>query len=1147
MPYLKSNHEEATRIHEEYQAINDQRAFLKAARDFLQKQASPQEPPPAQQQLPPDGTQIISVPHLPGPIEVLQQLPQQQLPSPSTPSSIPPSVNESDPVSALFGHNPNALPSSIQQQRPDPPGFSQQPTTPPRHTSKPQPTAPESAQTPHYSISSLTPPPTHLPNNNTGSDEAMRLIEQDVRAMWSGDGAAKIDSVTTATAATTLSVSTILGGRHSALSPTPPRPSPSTNSSQILSHPEPKSSSPWSNRSSSPAGQGPPPGLITPPTAALNKERSTPTTMSNEASPLVPSTPSRPTTKSREAPAPKRLWTHFEEQPGRLLVDGYSGEDSSLSLPLGPRQELSAHWSIPLQYIQSHRPDASTIEEALQGLSVGLFRRGCTENGSQASIISKSVVGDGNRKYDLWKDPGSQSLKGRVPFYSPRTPGTVIFRMYWELEPVYTIAMGPSLHVRVLERDFEGSIRFILGNFKGRNNKSNPTSLSSLHSLSTVLETPLSRPNDSAARATWGCIQEARKVVEACFQEYTKTSAKLAALEETVEELKQQVEEEEQQKASAAETLNADDGDLQHDAEKVADTSESDLFLTLREKTRMLLSGRASCERKWRDSQLAFASILRSVVTNPSMPVLLRRDLITRMRLEYELWCPLSEEFAIPGENSQMWYGPLRDLPQKITAEEFRAYTRARVNMQMRTLSFEPNTLPMDSILFPRNPSSPNQRAMDPGAVGVFNSMSAAMGQYYQKLYANEDSVVRARELVRERTEQCVQECGAFPPGTRVVIFGSSANGFGSPKSDIDMCLHLPDGAREVEAETGAEAMSKLAECFEESGMKDVDACRLTARIPILKYFCPNPLANGESTEEDFIECDISMYNPLAVLNTGYLRVYAQLTPVTRVLASIIKRWAKARDINNPAGHTLSSYGYILMLLHFLTYHKRTGNGLVSPVAPASGNPEYRRQNAPQPTPILPNLHWMDPRWPKLPKGTPYCQIQSLPAQMMDHPFAQNKKVNTYYCRPSAQNDMALLQMLFPNQDLSLGILLASFFRFYAFEFDYKRHVVSLHSTASRGMVEREVKAELDGWRNYSAALTIEDPFETFYDVAHVLRGGYYHRIRREFAVAYSKIADAASGRPNSWNKGDLRSMTGDELIDWLCESVSTERDQTLL
>jgi hypothetical protein len=79
--------------------------------------------------------------------------------------------------------------------------------------------------------------------------------------------------------------------------------------------------------------------------------------------------------------------------------------------------------------------------------------------------------------------------------------------------------------------------------------------------------------------------------------------------------------------------------------------------------------------------------------------------------------------------------------------------------------------------------------------------------------------------------------------------------------------------------------------------------------------------------------------------------------------------------------------------------------------------------------------------------------------------------------------------------------------------------------------------------------LTFEDPFETFYDVAHVLRGGYlyYHCIRREFAVAYSKIADVASGKISStWNNKtvDLTKISGMELIDWICEPVATERDE---
>jgi terminal uridylyltransferase len=358
------------------------------------------------------------------------------------------------------------------------------------------------------------------------------------------------------------------------------------------------------------------------------------------------------------------------------------------------------------------------------------------------------------------------------------------------------------------------------------------------------------------------------------------------------------------------------------------------------------------------------------------------------------------------------------------------------------------------------------------------------------------------------------------------------------------MCLQIPDGALITSEEdpTGAESMAKLAQMLEQNGMKDVDTSRLTARIPVIKFNCSKPLENGAEGDEAFMECDLSMRNPLAVLNTGLLRSYAEINPVSRVLASVIKRWAKARDINNPARHTLSSYGYILMLLHFLTFHQRSGNGLISPVS-KNGKKEAQ---APA-MPLLPNLQWMDSVWPGMVAGTPYKEFVSMPKNQIKHPLEDRAVVNMHFYRPNAAM-LDNLQRLFPGQDLSLGILLASFFRYYAYEFDYKRHVVSLHSTVSHGIVEREVKAELDGWRNYSAALTIEDPFETFYDVAHVLRGGYYHRIRREFAVAYSKIADIASGKKTStWNNKtvDLSKMNGMELIDWICEPVLSDKEET--
>jgi hypothetical protein len=60
----------------------------------------------------------------------------------------------------------------------------------------------------------------------------------------------------------------------------------------------------------------------------------------------------------------------------------------------------------------------------------------------------------------------------------------------------------------------------------------------------------------------------------------------------------------------------------------------------------------------------------------------------------------------------------------------------------------------------------------------------------------------------------------------------------------------------------------------------------------------------------------------------------------------------------------------------------------------------------------------------------------------------------------------------------------------------------NINSTCTR-VVEREAKVETDGRRVFQNGLSIEDPFETFYDVAHVVKGSNYHHIRSEFASAY--------------------------------------------
>lgn len=196
----------------------------------------------------------------------------------------------------------------------------------------------------------------------------------------------------------------------------------------------------------------------------------------------------------------------------------------------------------------------------------------------------------------------------------------------------------------------------------------------------------------------------------------------------------------------------------------------------------------------------------QAVIRNPSMPLLLRQDMIQKMRLEYELWCPLCEEFSIPSDGGEslslatqiadtvdadnipqitMWYEPLKAFPSVLTTEHVRICQQSRANMQMKTLNFVPNTRGLYDLLFSRTRAAGGTGGaapqMDPAAVAVLNQLSGAMGQVFQQCFTPEveQRVNRQKEMIRAKLEALVKQCDAFPPGTKVCIFGSSANGFG--------------------------------------------------------------------------------------------------------------------------------------------------------------------------------------------------------------------------------------------------------------------------------------------------------------------------------------------------------------------------------
>jgi hypothetical protein len=349
------------------------------------------------------------------------------------------------------------------------------------------------------------------------------------------------------------------------------------------------------------------------------------------------------TTPAKPVWQPRRTHTRLETQAGIVSCNGVqvSPSDPHRQLVIGPRSQLKATWSLPLSYLRERTvrrlqeeglsPDqanALTIRDALAGLTVGLFRRGCAENGEHHSIVSKEIVpmpdggnddggGDNSSRnqgprdgyeFEVRHDLSPPSVVGTVPFYTPRTPGNVVLRLYYMNDAVVTLATGPLVRVETTNaRELDSTLRFILSNFKAKAGTANFTCL---HNFATVLEQ--FRPDgpargggyggrgardvyDGAGRAAFGCLAESRKVVDSAFDDYTKKKAKLANQEDELQHI--------------IDALPApDEADRADEEDDTAPPTELELK---QEEMNEVKKGQASNEKKWREMQAAYYSILK--------------------------------------------------------------------------------------------------------------------------------------------------------------------------------------------------------------------------------------------------------------------------------------------------------------------------------------------------------------------------------------------------------------------------------------------------------------------------------------------------------------------------------------------------------
>ncbi|KAJ1835930.1 hypothetical protein LPJ63_000725 [Coemansia sp. RSA 2711] len=181
---------------------------------------------------------------------------------------------------------------------------------------------------------------------------------------------------------------------------------------------------------------------------------------------------------------------------------------------------------------------------------------------------------------------------------------------------------------------------------------------------------------------------------------------------------------------------------------------------------------------------------------------------------------------------------------------------------------------------------------------GLEKTLTAQVLHTYEtRLFPSAASI----EVKRAFIEKFAGILAAEFPGWAVDIhvFGSSVNGLGTARSDIDICL--------TTAHRELEDVFVLGQVLRAHGMRTY--CVARARVPIVKVWDAGLR----------MAADINVNNTIALHNTRMLQTFVAADGRVRPFVMAVKHWTKCRDINDAAfGGTLSSYAWATLAIHFL-------------------------------------------------------------------------------------------------------------------------------------------------------------------------------------------------------------------------------------
>ncbi|EPS38088.1 hypothetical protein H072_8180 [Dactylellina haptotyla CBS 200.50] len=342
---------------------------------------------------------------------------------------------------------------------------------------------------------------------------------------------------------------------------------------------------------------------------------------------------------------------------------------------------------------------------------------------------------------------------------------------------------------------------------------------------------------------------------------------------------------------------------------------------------------------------------------------------------------------------------------------------------------------------------------------------------------------------MKDRMLQRISDiCKKLVPGSHIIPFGSLVSGFATRGADMDVIFaHETLDPQPSSMESNIPV--RLANEFLKRGF-EVDLL-IRTRVPILKIKTPSHeikfQPSSPSTEEPLkeaiqedpwpenISCDIGFKNHLGITNSHFLRTYSQYDKRFSEMVLFIKQWSKNRDLNSPYFGTLSSYGYVLMVAHFLI-------------------------NVVQP-PVLPNLQLIAP-----PHDTPTSELMQEGYNIWY--FKDISRISSGELLPSGKNGM------------SLGQLIYEFFQYYTTNFNFVSEVVTIRTPGGvmykqeKGWTSaRERVGEMTTYQD-RYLLAIEDPFEISHNVGRTCGGQGVRRIRGEMQRAAAIIRKISTQVP---------------------------------